>query len=146
MKVYLFGEECLQKYLNLWDVETSKSLQVFNGHKDDVWCVDISPLESNNNSDNNNKMNNIGVIGGNGYTICSGSFDNTIRIWDIETTKQFNIFKGHEHWIISVKGNLLLLVHSKRIKYFKQLSISLVYCYRKHKVIEKRMYDQIHVD
>ncbi|ETO11327.1 hypothetical protein RFI_26048, partial [Reticulomyxa filosa] len=41
------------------------------------------------------KMNDIGVIGGNGYTICSGSFDKTIRIWDIETTKQLNIFKGH---------------------------------------------------
>ncbi|ETO08463.1 NACHT and WD40 domain protein [Reticulomyxa filosa] len=29
--------------------------------------------------------------------------DNTIRIWDIETTKQLNIFKGHKHWIASVK-------------------------------------------
>ncbi|ETO36855.1 putative WD-repeat protein [Reticulomyxa filosa] len=43
------------------------------------------------------------MIGGNGYTICSGSFDNTIRIWDIETTKQLNIFKGHEDWVNSVK-------------------------------------------
>ncbi|ETO07315.1 G-protein beta WD-40 repeats containing protein, partial [Reticulomyxa filosa] len=50
-----------------------------------------------------NKMNNIGVIGGNGYTICSGSFDKTIRIWDIETTKQLNIFKGHEDNLRSVK-------------------------------------------
>ncbi|ETO18344.1 WD-40 repeat protein, partial [Reticulomyxa filosa] len=49
------------------------------------------------NNDNNNKMNNIGVIGGNGYTICSGSSDRTIRIWDIETTKQLNVFKGHEN-------------------------------------------------
>ncbi|ETO22160.1 hypothetical protein RFI_15039 [Reticulomyxa filosa] len=48
-------------------------------------------------------MNNISVIGGNGYTICSGSYDKTIRIWDIETTKQLNIFKRHEHWIRSVK-------------------------------------------
>ncbi|ETO07034.1 WD-40 repeat protein [Reticulomyxa filosa] len=48
-------------------------------------------------------MNNIGVIGGNGYTICSGSYDNTVRIWDIETTKQFNVFKGHTDYVISVK-------------------------------------------
>ncbi|ETO04373.1 NACHT and WD40 domain protein [Reticulomyxa filosa] len=66
-----------------------------------IWCVDISPLQINSNNDN--KINNIGVIGGNGYTICSGSDDETIRIWDIETTKQLNIFKGHKHWIRSVK-------------------------------------------
>ncbi|ETN98629.1 hypothetical protein RFI_38862 [Reticulomyxa filosa] len=116
-QVYLFGEECLQKYfypksqqllirsklkIRLWDVETSKSLHVFNGHKEGVWCVDISPLQSNSNNDNN-KMNNIGVIGGNGYTICSGSWDNIIRIWDIETTKQFNVLKGHKSIVRSVK-------------------------------------------
>ncbi|ETO07317.1 hypothetical protein RFI_30074, partial [Reticulomyxa filosa] len=88
------------KTVRLWDVETSKSLHVFNGHEDIIWCVDISPLQSNNKND---KRNNIGVIGGNGYTICSGSFDNTIRIWDIETTKQFNVFKKHEGEIRSVK-------------------------------------------
>ncbi|ETO00289.1 WD-40 repeat protein [Reticulomyxa filosa] len=86
----------------LWDVETSKSLHVFNGHGDTVFCVDISPLQNNNNY-NDNKMNNIGVIGGNGYTICSGSRDETIRIWDIETTKQLNVFNGHKECINSVK-------------------------------------------
>ncbi|ETO15510.1 hypothetical protein RFI_21854 [Reticulomyxa filosa] len=55
------------------------------------------------NYDNDNNINNIGIIGGNGYTICSGSFDNTIRIWDIETTKQFNVFKGHESFVWSAK-------------------------------------------
>ncbi|ETO11762.1 F-box and wd40 domain protein, partial [Reticulomyxa filosa] len=44
----------------------------------------------------------IGVIGGNGYTICSGSWK-IIRIWDIETTKQLNVFEEHDSWIRSVK-------------------------------------------
>ncbi|ETO36534.1 hypothetical protein RFI_00528 [Reticulomyxa filosa] len=51
----------------------------------------------------NNKKNNIGVIGGNGYTICSGSCDKTIRIWDIETTKKLNEFEGHADVVVSVK-------------------------------------------
>ncbi|ETO05103.1 WD-40 repeat protein, partial [Reticulomyxa filosa] len=99
--------------IRLWDVETSKSLHVFNGHECSVLCVDISPLRSNSKHDNN-KMNNIGVIGGNGYKICSGSWDYTIRIWDIETTKQFNVFKGHRSAVNSIKygsnelGNTIL--------------------------------------
>ncbi|ETO12238.1 WD-repeat protein [Reticulomyxa filosa] len=92
----------IDKTIRLWDVEKSKSLHVFKGHKRTVSCVDISPLQSNN-KDDNNKMNNIGVIGGNGYTICSGSYDETIRIWDIEKTKQFNEFQGHKSIVNSVK-------------------------------------------
>ncbi|ETO02395.1 G-protein beta WD-40 repeats containing protein [Reticulomyxa filosa] len=86
--------------VRLWDVETPKSLHVFNGHKNSIWCVDISPLQSNNNS---NKINSIGVIGGNGYTICSGSHDETICIWDIETAKQIIVFKGHKGTLRRVK-------------------------------------------
>ncbi|ETO05714.1 hypothetical protein RFI_31683 [Reticulomyxa filosa] len=69
-------------------------------HKDSILCVDISPLQSNNNNDNN-KSNNIGVIGGNGYTICSGSNDKTIRICDIETTKQLVVNSGGVNIILS---------------------------------------------
>ncbi|ETO11712.1 hypothetical protein RFI_25665 [Reticulomyxa filosa] len=87
--------------IRLWDVETSKLLHIFDGHTHGIWCVDISPLQSNNSNDN--KSNSIGVIGGNGYTICSGSCDKTIRIWDIETAKQLILFKGHEGTVRSVK-------------------------------------------
>ncbi|ETO33007.1 WD-40 repeat-containing protein [Reticulomyxa filosa] len=95
---YLFSGSW-DKTVRLWDVETSKSLRAFNGHKEGVWCVDVSPLQSGNGD----KSNSIGIIGGNGYTICSGSYDYTIRIWDVETTKQLIIFKGHKYSVNSVK-------------------------------------------
>ncbi|ETN98982.1 WD-40 repeat-containing protein, partial [Reticulomyxa filosa] len=79
--------------IRLWDVETSKSLHVFNGHSNYIQCVEFSPLQSNSKD-----TNKIGVIGGAGYTICSGSNDNTIRLWDIENTKQLVVFNGHESW------------------------------------------------
>ncbi|ETO31609.1 WD-40 repeat protein [Reticulomyxa filosa] len=85
--------------IRLWDVETSKTLHIFNGHTKGVWCIDFSSLHSNNSNTNNS----IGIIGGNGYTFCSGSYDATIRVWDIERTKQLIVLQGHRHWISSVK-------------------------------------------
>ncbi|ETO33282.1 WD-40 repeat protein [Reticulomyxa filosa] len=86
------------KTIRLLDVETTKTLHTFNGHTASVWCVSFSPLQNSND-----KSNNIGVIGGNGYTICSGSSDQTIRMWDIETGKQLTILKGHEGAVLTAQ-------------------------------------------
>ncbi len=51
------------------------------GHYDSVTAVAITP---------------------NGKQLISGSKDNTIRIWDIETGENTNTLKGHEGWIQAV--------------------------------------------
>ncbi|ETO31987.1 hypothetical protein RFI_05130 [Reticulomyxa filosa] len=82
----------------LWDVETSKTLHYFYGHGDSVSCAGFSPLQSNSNENNS-----IGVIGGSGYTICSGSRDKNICVWDVETTKKLLVFKGHALGVKDIK-------------------------------------------
>ncbi|ETO00315.1 hypothetical protein RFI_37132, partial [Reticulomyxa filosa] len=83
----------------LWDVETSQLMHTFKGHEGSVSCVGFSYLQSNNNID---KSNNISIIGGNGYTMSSGSHDKTLCTWDIETAKKITTFK-HEHQVKSIK-------------------------------------------
>ncbi|ETO11923.1 hypothetical protein RFI_25452 [Reticulomyxa filosa] len=89
------SEDCT---VRLWDIEKVRILHVFEGHGHSVMCVDISPLQSHKAKDgiNNN-------IGGSGYSICSGSLDGTIRIWDIEKTKESTVFKEHESGVLSIQ-------------------------------------------
>ncbi|ETO26350.1 WD repeat-containing protein [Reticulomyxa filosa] len=79
--------------IRLWDVETSKSLNIFKGHSNYIWCVEFSPNMTKTTSQS------IGA----GYTICSGSYDKTIRLWDVETAKELITFKGHDGPVKCVK-------------------------------------------
>ncbi|ETO35430.1 transcriptional regulator, XRE family [Reticulomyxa filosa] len=134
------------KTIRLWDVEKSKSLHVFNGHENGIWCVDISSLQSNNNNSNDNKTNNIGVIGGNGLqfvldqvikpleygilkqsnnsmsvkygsnelinTVLSGSDDKSIRLWDIRSGQQTQVFNGHTYFVYAVEYSPFVIKNS----------------------------------
>ncbi|ETO37005.1 WD repeat-containing protein [Reticulomyxa filosa] len=83
------------KTVCLWNVETSKLLKVFSDDISIVYCLDVAPLQS--------KINNISIIGGNGYTFCFGSQNNIIQIWDIEKSKLSRMLFGHKSWVMSVK-------------------------------------------
>ncbi|ETO36775.1 hypothetical protein RFI_00287 [Reticulomyxa filosa] len=50
-------------------------------------------------------------------TICSVSFDEIIQIWDIETTKKLNAFKGHEN-IVKNKS-----IHLWDIQFYQQIQV-----------------------
>ncbi|ETO02042.1 WD-40 repeat protein, partial [Reticulomyxa filosa] len=45
--------------------------------------------------------NETSIVGGN--VICSGSEDKTVRLWDIRTGKQIQIFKGHTNYVYTVE-------------------------------------------
>lgn len=56
-------------------------LNVLKGHEGSVYSVAISP---------------------DGSKIVSGSWDNTIRIWDINSGSELRVLKGHEARVNSV--------------------------------------------
>jgi len=77
-------ENNLFKYLHLFDVEMFKKLFLKNslqGHNDSIFSIAIS---------SDNKF------------IISGSYDKTIKIWDVQTGECLKILKGHNGRIESI--------------------------------------------
>ncbi|ETO35735.1 WD-40 repeat protein [Reticulomyxa filosa] len=74
------------KSVRLWDIRSGQQIQVFNGHTNSVLSVEYSQFVIKSNND---------VIGGKSNVICSGSWDNTIRFWDVRSNKnELYMIKG----------------------------------------------------
>ncbi|ETO05851.1 WD-40 repeat-containing protein [Reticulomyxa filosa] len=72
------------KSVRLWDIRSCDQIQVFNGHTSWVNAVEYSPFVINNSE-----------IGGSSNVVCSVSYDNTIRFWDIRSNKnELHMIKG----------------------------------------------------
>ncbi len=67
--------------MRLWDLATGKLLRTFEGHREGVLSVAISP---------------------DGRRALSGSYDKTLRLWDLATGKLLRTFEGHTDWVESV--------------------------------------------
>ncbi|ETN97295.1 WD-40 repeat protein, partial [Reticulomyxa filosa] len=113
--------------VRIWDIETNKQIQSFNGHSSCVYGVKFSQYHYHSHHHNvvcssssdktirfwdikENQQLKIfnghasGVIGiefspfNNGRYLCSGSFDKTICLWDVETSKSLHAFNGHTNY------------------------------------------------
>ncbi|ETO08062.1 hypothetical protein RFI_29328, partial [Reticulomyxa filosa] len=57
---------------------SSKLINTFTGHTNYVWSIDYSTFDDY-------------------QFICSGSEDNTVRVWDVDNNKQIQLFNGHSN-------------------------------------------------
>ncbi|ETO26806.1 Will die slowly protein [Reticulomyxa filosa] len=70
--------------IRLWDIRSDRQIRMFKGHTDYVNAVEYSPFVVNNK------------IGDCSNIVCSGSYDNTIRFWDIRSNKnELYVIKGN---------------------------------------------------
>ena len=74
----LASGHCLKNIIELWNVKTGALTKTFKGHKDQVTSVAFS-------SD--------------GKRLASGSCDQTVKVWDVETCEIIKTLEGLKSWI-----------------------------------------------
>ena len=82
------------KTIKLWNVKTGKLLQTFEGHSKWVNSVAYSPDGQTLASGSND--NSVGEV------LASGSFDDTIKLWNVKTGKLLQTLEGHSISVNSV--------------------------------------------
>ena len=68
------GQPALAGEVRQWDVADGKLIQVFEGHKDAIYALAISP---------------------DGVIMATGSYDQKIKLWDVATGKEVKTLSGH---------------------------------------------------
>lgn len=87
------------KVARLWDVESGKLLRTFEGHQTPVWCVAFSAdgkyLLTGSGGHDPDAIPPAGIPG--------PPFDNIVRMFEVESGKEIQQFKGHTDRVLAAK-------------------------------------------
>jgi len=74
----------------VWDAGGGKCLGVLEGHSEWVTCVCVVEVDAGGDG---------GDVGGQVQRVVSGSWDNTLRVWDAGGGKCLGVLEGHSDWV-----------------------------------------------
>lgn len=85
------------RLIRVWEVKTRRLIRVLKGHDDEVRSVAFAPhryVEATLGTPAAQKAA--------GHLLASGSYDRTVRLWDVQSGTCTQILKGHQDWVETV--------------------------------------------
>ncbi|KAK5943530.1 U3 small nucleolar RNA-associated protein 13 [Knufia obscura] len=92
----LFASASQDRTIKIWSIEDGSTTAVLKGHKRGVWSIRFSPVGT--------PALNLaeGGSSGNRGLLVSGSGDNTVKVWSLNTYACLLTFEGHQNSVLKV--------------------------------------------